>query len=110
MNVPPKVGLRPGSGWLGQRLAEAGLAYPPEVDLHTVHEGDRNLVPVLGEVFRRRLVDVTLFPADANLRRHPRDDRSRVIAQVTAGTAEQDDAVRPLGASVPRGRRPPPPP
>src|SRR4249920_2095592 len=69
---------------------EPGLAHPPEVDLHAVDEGYRDLVPVLPHVIGRRR-DVAFLPADAEIGGHPFDHRPRVVAQVTARSAEQCD-------------------
>src|SRR6185312_14040654 len=76
----------------GRALAEGGpepgLAYPPEVDLHSVDEGYRDLVPVLPHVIGRRR-DVAFLPADAEVGGHPFDHGPRVVAQMTARSAEQ---------------------
>src|SRR5580700_4021040 len=37
---------------LGQGGSQAGLAHPPEVDLHPVDQRHRDLVPVLAQVLR----------------------------------------------------------
>src|SRR5207244_9445783 len=67
---------------------KTALAYAPEVVLHPVHEGDRNLVPVLPHV-RLRQRDVALLPGDAEVIGYPPDDLARVIAQMAAGPTEQ---------------------
>src|SRR5580692_12110208 len=72
--------------------AQAGLAYPPEVDLYPVDQRHRDLVPVLAQVLRRG-GDVAFLPADAEVARHPLDHRPRVVAQMTARPAQQRDAV-----------------
>src|SRR5690242_1412586 len=75
---------------LAERGPEPGLAHPPEVDLHSVDEGYRDLVPVLPHVIGRRR-DVAFLPADAEVGSHPFDHGPRVVAQVTARSAEQCD-------------------
>src|SRR5580693_9157613 len=72
--------------------AQAGLAHPPEVDLHPVDQRHRDLVPVLAQVLRRG-GDVAFLPADPEVARHPFDHRPRVVAQVAARPAQQRDAV-----------------
>src|SRR6266550_4397621 len=81
---------RPAGRALAESGPEPGLAHPPEVDLYSADEGYRDLVPVLPHVIGRRR-DVAFLPADAEVCGHPLDHRPRVVAQVTAGTAEQCD-------------------
>src|SRR5690348_4200450 len=75
---------------LAERGPEPGLAHPPEVDLHSVDEGYRDLVPVLPHVIGRRR-DVAFLPADAEVGSHPFDHGPCVVAEVTARAAEQCD-------------------
>src|SRR5215467_3530222 len=96
----------------GRSAAERGpqslLADPPEVVLDAVDERHRNHVPVLAQVILG-LRDVPLFPGRAQIRGDPRDDLPGLITQVTAGLAQQRDAVPGGGCHVrvrppPRGR------
>src|SRR5690242_11553934 len=75
---------------LAERGPEPGLAHPPEVDLHSVDECYRDLVPVLPHVVGRRR-DVAFLPADAEIGSHPFDHGPCVVAEVTARAAEQCD-------------------
>src|SRR6185312_13806317 len=75
---------------LAERGPEPGLAHPPEVDLHSVDEGYRDLVPVLPHVIGRRR-DVAFLPADAEVGSHSFDHGPCVVAEVTARAAEQCD-------------------
>src|SRR5690242_9285373 len=75
---------------LAERGPEPGLAHPPEVDLHSVDEGYRDLVPVLPHVIGRRR-DVAFLPADAEVGSNPFDHGPCVVAEVTARAAEQCD-------------------
>src|SRR6516164_9016716 len=84
-----------GPAWsrpLAEGRPEPGLAHPPEVDLHAVHQRHRDLVPVLAQVLRRG-GDIPLLPADAEITGHPLDHRARVVAEMAARPGEQRDAV-----------------
>ena len=77
----------------GQRRTEAVFRYSPEIVLYTIHERDRDLLPIFTQVILR-LRDITLFPRNSQIIGNPADDLSRIVAQVTSWTAEQGDSRR----------------
>ena len=77
----------------GQRGTEAVFRYPPEIVLYTIHERDRDLLPIFTQVIFR-LRDITLFPRNSEIIGNPANDLSRIVAQVTSWTAEQGDSRR----------------
>src|SRR5262249_6173057 len=90
---------------VAQGGAQPGLADPPEVVLHTVDEGDGDLLAVGVEV-ALRLGDIPLFPGHAEVVGDPHDHFPGVVAQVAAGPVEQRDDVpgRRPGGRVRHGR------
>jgi len=77
----------------GQRGTEAVFRYTPEIVLYTIHERDRDLLPIFTQVILR-LRDITLFPRNSEIIGNPANDLSRIVAQVTSRTAEQGDSRR----------------
>ena len=77
----------------GQRGTEAVFRYSPEIVLYTIHERDRDLLPIFTQVIFR-LRDITLFPRNSEIIGNPANDLSRIVAQVTSWTAEQGDSRR----------------
>ena len=77
----------------GQRGTEAVFRYSPEIVLYTIHERDRDLLPIFTQVILR-LRDITLFPRNSEIIGNPANDLSRIVAQVTSWTAEQGDSRR----------------
>jgi hypothetical protein len=77
----------------GQRSTEAVFRYAPEIVLYTIHERNRDLLPVFTQVILR-LRDITLFPRNSEIIGNPANDLSRIVAQVTSWTAEQGDSRR----------------
>jgi hypothetical protein len=77
----------------GQRGTEAVFRYSPEIVLYTIHERDRDLLPIFTQVILR-LRDITLFPRNSEIIGNPANDLSRIVAQVTSRTAEQGDSRR----------------
>jgi len=77
----------------GQRGTEADFRYSPEIVLYTIHERDRDLLPIFTQVILR-LRDITLFPRNSEIIGNPANDLSRIVAQVTSRTAEQGDSRR----------------
>jgi len=75
----------------GQRGTEAVFRYSPEIVLYTIHERDRDLLPIFTQVILR-LRDITLFPRNSEIIGNPANDLSRIVAQVTSRTAEQGDS------------------
>ena len=77
-------------GGAPQRPAKAGLVHPPEVVLHTVDQGHRDLFPV-GSAQLGIVKDRELHPVDAQIQRHPFDQVARRAAQMAAGLGDEDD-------------------
>jgi len=77
----------------GQRGTKALFRYAPEIVLDAVDEGNRDLLPVFTQVILR-LRDITFFPRNSQIIGNSADDLSRIVAQVTSGTAEQGDSRR----------------
>ena len=75
----------------GQRGTEAVFRYTPEIVLYTIHERDRDLLPIFTQVILR-LRDITLFPRNSEIIGNPANDLSRIVAQATSRTAEQGDS------------------
>ena len=75
----------------GQRGTEAVFRYSPEIVLYTIHERDRDLLPIFTQVILR-LRDITLFPRNSEIIGNPANNLSRIVAQVTSWTAEQGDS------------------
>jgi hypothetical protein len=77
----------------GQRSTETVFRYSPEIVLNSIHEGNRDLLPIFTQVILR-LRDITLFPRNSEIIGNPANDLSRIVAQVTSRTAEQGDSRR----------------
>lgn len=80
----------------GQRGPEAVFRNSPEIMLNAIHQGDGDLLPIFTHVFFR-LRDVAFLPSHAEITGNPADDLPGVIAQVTPGSAEEDDSRRGRG-------------
>lgn len=72
---------------------EAVFGHAPEIVVDAVDQRNRNLFPVLTQVFLR-LSDITFLPGNADILRHPADHQARIVAKVAARPAEQRDPGR----------------
>lgn len=70
--------------------AETVFRHAPEIVMYAIDQRDRNLFPVLTQVFFR-LGDITFLPGNADVFGHPADHQARVVAKVAARPAEQRD-------------------